>query len=199
MSYSGHNCVACMACKAHHLWACTLPAALLLPLIWLCHDSHERALPVPCCHSAFLWVATRQHGRRMQQHMQFSDQVRHCLACGLHSSSCSTHWPWSAVCCLVHLVGPSFCCVCRQLQRMLAMSRDDAIARSLGSSFEYLLSWPATADIPDSVRDQTFIVRHAWLVKVCCASASLMPGTSMQAAAKTLDDVFSDALAVHLG
>eukprot|EP00891_Asterochloris_glomerata_P001540 jgi/Astpho2/1540/fgenesh1_pg.00026_%23_29_t len=58
-----------------------------------------------------------------------------------------------------------------QLQRMLAMSRDDAIARSLGSSFEYLLSWPATADIPDSVRDQTFIVRHAWLVKVLAQAA----------------------------
>ena len=81
---------------------------------------------------------------------------------------------------------------------MLAMSRDDAIARSLGSSFEYLLSWPATADIPDSVRDQTFIVRHAWLVKVCYAFDSLMPGIPMQGAAETLDDISSDALAVHM-
>ena len=109
------------------------------------------------------------------------------------------HCPHFTLCCLVHLLNTSFCCVCRQLQRMLAMSRDDAIARSLGSSFEYLLSWPATADIPDSVRDQTFIVRHAWLVKVCCAFASLMPGIPLQAASKTLDDMYLDALAVHLG
>ena len=109
------------------------------------------------------------------------------------------HWPDSTFCCLVQVVTLLFCCVCRQLQRMLAMSRDDAIARSLGSSFEYLLSWPATADIPDSVRDQTFIVRHAWLVKVCCAFESLLPGIPMQAAAETLDDFPSHTLAVHLG
>ena len=31
------------------------------------------------------------------------------------------HWPCSTFCCLVHLLIPLCCCVCRQLQRMLAM------------------------------------------------------------------------------
>ena len=61
---------------------------------------------------------------------------------------------------------------------MLAMSREDAVARSLGSSFEYLLHWPATADTPDAIRDQTFVVRHAWLTKV--ASSTCMAASSFK-------------------
>ena len=65
---------------------------------------------------------------------------------------------------------------CSVAARFMALSADDKAAQLVGRVLEArLLTWPIARPSPSALADQTFLVGHAHLIKVCVAQLPSFP------------------------
>ncbi|KAK9818405.1 hypothetical protein WJX72_012161 [[Myrmecia] bisecta] len=72
-----------------------------------------------------------------------------------------------------------------RMKKMMAMSRDDAVAKAMAMTFERLAEWPAGRSLPEAVKEQHFLVRHAALAKELATVAPVALLATIEAPLKT--------------